>query len=209
MSTLRFISNVQNTSQFSPIPLNNHVMPITSRFSYNNAVTITNRPKIEKQPELIEEKGPKKMSWGEPTWFLFHTLAEKIKESSFNDVRAGFLNIVYTICVNLPCPDCATHAKQFLDGSNFNAITTKAQLKKFLFDFHNLVNQRKHFPIYPFKELDNKYSTANTKNIIYYFIYSFEKKNKSIRLIADDIHRQRVSVIIKEWLNNNIVHFEV
>ena len=35
MSTLRFISNVQNTSQFSPIPQNNHVMPITSRFGYN------------------------------------------------------------------------------------------------------------------------------------------------------------------------------
>ena len=214
MSTLRFISNVQNTNQFSPIYQLNNTIPILNNKMNRNIRSIVGPISIKqsqgvKSLEPIEEKGPKKMSWGEPTWFFFHTLAEKIKESSFNIIRPGFLNIVYNICINLPCPDCASHAKQYMDSKNFNSITSKEMLKKFLFDFHNFVNQRKNFVIMQYSDLDEKYSKANTKNIIYYFINSFEKKNKSIRLLADDIHRQRISASIKEWINDNIGHFDL
>jgi hypothetical protein len=76
-----------------------------------------------------------KVKWGEPTWFLFHTLSVKIKESEFLRVRKELLNCIYSICVNLPCPICAEHAKQYLDNTqNENRI-----LKPYLIHDLNLI----------------------------------------------------------------------
>ena len=68
------------------------------------------------------------MKWGQPTWFFFHTLAEKIFEDRFPEIRQPLLDLIYSICVNLPCPDCANHAKTYLDGINFHTIQTKNDL---------------------------------------------------------------------------------
>lgn len=166
----------------------------------------------EKEPELIEQpKDPKKksMKWGEPTWFLFHTLAQKVKESDFQIIRKDLINIIYTICTNLPCPDCAKHATEYMNNINFNTIQTKEQLKNMLFVFHNTVNSRKGFPIFPREELDVKYSRANTINIIKNFIVHFENKHKSIRMISDDLYRARISNNLKQWFNQNITHFDM
>ena len=46
-----------------------------------------------------------KVKWGEPTWYLFHTLAEKINDESFPTIREELLNVFYSICSNLPCPE--------------------------------------------------------------------------------------------------------
>lgn len=166
----------------------------------------------EKEPELIEQpKDPKKksMKWGEPTWFLFHTLAQKVKESDFQMIRKDLINIIYTICTNLPCPDCAKHATEYMNNINFNTIQTKEQLKNMLFVFHNTVNSRKGFPIFPREELDIKYSRANTINIIKNFIIHFENKHKSIRMISDDLYRARISNNLKQWFNQHITHFDM
>jgi hypothetical protein len=111
------------------------------------------------------------------------------------------------ICANLPCPNCAKHAKAHLDSTNFAIITTKAQLKQFFCDFHNLVNQRKGFSLMSIADADAKYALANTRNMIYNFMQTFEKNNKNTQLIADDFHRARVATVIKTWLNDNIRFF--
>lgn len=152
---------------------------------------------------------PKKMTWGEPTWLLFHTLAHKVNDTMFPQVRAELLNTIYSICANLPCPDCAEHAKTYLSKINFSsAIKTKNDLKLALFIFHNEVNKRKGAPIFHYSELDSKYSNAVTINIIYNFMNSFEKKSKSIRMIANDTYRARVADSLKTWFNQNIKYFE-
>jgi Erv1 / Alr family len=161
---------------------------------------------ITTNPNKPDDKR-KKMIWGEPTWFLLHTLAEKVIDEKFQEVRKGLLDIIYTIATNLPCPNCSVHAKGYLDGVNFNSIQTKEQLKLMLFDFHNFVNKRKQFEVYQLNDLSSKYSAAITKNIIQNFMTHFEQKSKSIRLIADDLHRQRITVNLKEWFNNNITYF--
>jgi hypothetical protein len=148
------------------------------------------------------------MLWGEPTWLFLHTLAEKLKEEDFNIVKIGFLNIIYTICINLPCPNCAEHAKKYLDGINFKTIDTKTKLKELLFNFHNMVNSKKRMDVMTIDDCNKKYALANTHNIIYNFINSFEKGNKIRSLISDDFHRQQISKYIKSWLSDNISHFD-
>ena len=50
--------------------------------------------------------------WGPSTWIFMHTLASKIKETSFPSFGKNLIMILIQICNNLPCPECAQHAKQ-------------------------------------------------------------------------------------------------
>lgn len=151
----------------------------------------------------------KPMKWGEPVWFFFHTIAQKIKEDRFNIIKKDLLNIIYTVCSNLPCPSCASHAIEYMNKINFNAIQNVEQLKDLFFVFHNSVNVRKNFPIFLRKDLDEKYSKANTINIIQNFFNTFQYKNSNMHMIANNMHRLRSVNFIKEWFNNNIQHFDM
>jgi hypothetical protein len=163
------------------------------------------------KPIVQDPPNPNKkpMKWGEPTWFLFHTLAEKIKPEYFTEIRKELLNIIYTICSNLPCPNCAKHAVEYLNAINFNTIATKEALKMMLYKFHNEVNRRKNIAEFPINQLVPKYSAANTVNIIHNFMPYFEDRTGSIKLIADNLHRSRVALQLKAWFNKNIDYFDL
>ena len=79
------------------------------------------------------------------------------KEESFHYIRVELLNNIYSICVNLPCPVCSAHAKEYMEKINFNTIRTKEDLKNMLFQFHNNVNLRKNVYLFPREQLDEKY----------------------------------------------------
>jgi len=160
---------------------------------------VANTPSVEK---------PKKMKWGEPTWLFLHTMAQKIKPEYFDTIRQGFLGQISAICRNLPCPDCANHAATYLDNSNFNRIKKKEDLILFLYDFHNTVNAKKGYPLFSKSDLYDKYSKANTMNVINYFIFHFTDKSKSIRMISNDMFRTRIIQLLKDWLNVNLQFFD-
>lgn len=159
------------------------------------------------QQQIIEKPQTKPMKWGEPTWFLFHTLAYKIKDEYFMQIKNDLLNNCFMICRNLPCPMCAEHATEYMKKINFNAIQTKEQLKDLFFNFHNTVNQRKGFPLFERNNLDSKYSIAVTKNIIQHFINHFKDKSRTIRNISNDFFREKALIYINNWFSNNIQYF--
>ena len=184
----------------------------TQSSNFQNMLQIRRKIQIvpEKKPEPpVEETEKKRMIWGPAVWFLFHTLAEKVREEIFSSIRVELLNNIYSISVNLPCPICATHAKEYLDKINFNRIQTKEDLKNMLFQFHNDVNKRKNIPLFPRDELDEKYSKAVTVNIIHNFMHHFQDKYRSQKLIANDLLRRRVVNILKDWFSRNISNFNL
>jgi hypothetical protein len=185
-----------------PIPMinqNQSVSPI-------NDTNITIVPTLSQQ---TPSSTPKKMKWGEPTWFLLHTLAEKVKSESFPLIRNELLQNIYNICTNLPCPICSDHAMQYLNSINFNTILTKQDLKIILFDFHNQLNIKKGFSIFMENDLNEKYSKANTINIIHNFMDSFLEKDKIPQITTNSMFRRRIASKLAEWFTNNIVHFEL
>ena len=159
-------------------------------------------------PPQTDSSKPKKMRWGEPTWYLFHALAEKVKEDKFHIVRQELLNTIYSICKNLPCPLCANHATEYMNGINFNTIQTKQNLIDLLWKFHNEVNQRKGVAVFPFDQLKDKYSKSILPNIIQLFMIHFKDKHASIRMIADDMFRAQLSIKIQGWFQQNIQYFD-
>ena len=180
---------------------NNVIMGFSRTRPYSNV----NRNEVAiPVPEVIQPSDADKMKWGPPTWFMLHTMAEKVDAERFGEIKPGLLTVINMIISNLPCPICSEHGKQFLNSVNFNNIQTKEDLKHLLFDFHNLVNSRKKYAIFTYEELNEKYSKAITVNVMQNFMIQFTKKSGSIRLIADDLHRQRMVSTIKTFLNTNI-----
>ena len=166
-------------------------------------------PSLEISTIIQQQDPPKKVKWGEPTWYLLHTLSIKVKDSEFKHIRIDLLNRIYAICINLPCPDCANHAKIYLDNINFNTIQTKEHLKVFLYNFHNDVNRRKGYPFFPYDKLDEKYSLAITNNIIRNFMVHFSDRNRSLKLLAGDLHRSQLCISLRKWFNDNINYFDI
>ena len=167
---------------------------------------------LNTQRDLSAEKPKSKpMKWGEPTWFLFHTLAEKIKDNieNFPLFKTQFLKTIYLICTALPCPDCSKHATEYLNGINFNTINTKEDLRMMLFTFHNVVNQKKNFEIFKYEDLEPKYSAMNTVKIIQQFMVAYSPAfNKTLSIDLNKHYRQTVSSTLVQWFNDNINKFE-
>lgn len=145
-----------------------------------------------------------KMLWGAPVWFMLHTIADKVLDEKFQEIRVDLLNIVYIIVTNLPCPICSDHAKEHFKSVNFNNIQTKEDFKYLLFDFHNLVNTRKQYPLFSYDELNAKYSKAITINILQNFMVQFTKNSGNIRLISEDLYRKRIISRTKTFFETNI-----
>ena len=79
--------------------------------------------------------------WGPATWILFHSLAEKIKEERYTEIKNELIYHIKEICTHLPCPDCSRHAENTLTRfKSYDSLNTKDKFKDFLFDFHNIVN---------------------------------------------------------------------
>jgi len=188
--------------------LNSNTIQSTSHFmgSRRNALKqIVNTPNVIAPPPAT--KTPQ-MRWGPPTWLYLHTMAEKVKETSFNQIRADMFRIISIICTNLPCSICSNHAREYLSKINPQSIQTKDDMKKFLFVFHNSVNARKQLKIFQYSDLDQTYSNGNYKAITNNFMLFYQEKTRNIHLIADEMHRQRVVKIVKQWIIDNIEHFE-
>jgi hypothetical protein len=155
---------------------------------------------------MIEDK---KMKWGEPTWFFFHTVAEKIKDDMFPSVRTDIIEHIKVICNNLPCPKCSEHATEYMKKVNINSIRTKSDLQLMLFQFHNVVNKKKRLDEFPLSQLKEKYSNANLVNIVYNFMNYFGEKSNNPTLIASQMYKTRFIQLLKKWFNEHINDFDL
>lgn len=170
---------------------------------------LANMPRsIPKSPPSPPPPPPEvKLKWGKPIWTFFHLLAHKVKETDFAVIRLELLNTIFSICTVLPCPVCSEHAKRYLQSINFNNIRTKQDLKIMICNFHNEVNKRKGYAIFNADQLDETYDGMSFVDSINSFVFHFEDKHRSAKLMADDMMRTKIAVIVKNWIKHNIQHF--
>lgn len=145
--------------------------------------------------------------WGPPTWIFLHTLAEKVKDTSFPLISQQLIRMMIQICNNLPCPDCTTHAKAFWMNVNIANIRSKQDLINLLFMFHNSVNKRKRLP--PFKHDDLiKYKKMKLIQEYNNFTKNFNTYG-NMNLINESFHRSLMLIRLRRWLMTNISHFNI
>ena len=212
-------SNIhKQTSPFMLLKKQNEQKPVNKAltqspisFGFSKQYLAANRKMVDTQrnmpppPPVVSTAA--KMKWGKPIWTFFHLLAHKVKDEDFATIRLELLNTIFSICTVLPCPVCSEHAKRYLQAINFNNIRTKQDLKIMLSNFHNDVNKRKGYPIFNTENLNETYDGMNFVNAINLFIYHFEDKHRSAKLMADDMMRKQISVNVKKWIMQNIQHF--
>ncbi len=142
------------------------------------------------------------MEWGYYTWLLFHTLAEKIKEEEFDKEKNNLIFFVKGISSVLPCPDCSNHANHLLKYYNYKYINNKEDFKKFIFEFHNIVNQRKKIKTENISILDT-YKNAILYKIVYAWDFYFNVKGVNSKLLAENMNRNRVKKNFIKYINDN------
>jgi hypothetical protein len=156
-----------------------------------------------------KEQDRRRTAWGHPIWLFFHTLSYKIKDSSFPVVGQELLRLIHGIATNLPCPVCSDHARTYMKNINFLAIQNKEQFINFLYQFHNSVNLRKGYPIFPREELDIKYSTAILPAIYNSFEKVYQDKAYNPSHIHDEFIRNRILKNMRDWMVRNYdSHFD-
>jgi hypothetical protein len=136
-----------------------------------------------------------------------HTLAAKIKETSFPVIGPNLILILIQICNNLPCPECSQHARQFWNKVKTANIKNKTDLINLLFVFHNMVNKRKEYPPYKYENL-KYYETRNVIETYNIFSRNFNTKG-NMNLINESFHRNRMLASLRTWMMGNISHFNM
>ncbi len=145
--------------------------------------------------------------WGPSTWIFMHTLAAKIKESSFPVIGPSLILVLIQICNNLPCPECAQHAKQFWTKVKTANIKTKDDLINLLFVFHNMVNKRKQLPPFKYHNL-TYYKTKNIVQTYNSFSRNFNTRG-NMSLINESFRRNMMLSSLRAWLMTNLTHFDL
>lgn len=139
-------------------------------------------------------------TWGPPIWTLFHTIVEHVPEEHFPNVGPKIFGYISRICGLLPCPECQTHAKQYLNRQKVDT-SNKKTMREFIHNFHNVVNKHKKLTEQPITILD-KYNNMSLSEVYNNFIRVFSPRG-NIRMIADNMHRSMLLHDITTWLLAN------
>ena len=133
-----------------------------------------------------------KSVWGPATWYLLHSMVLKINDDVNSDTITDLKKLIRNITSNLPCPACSAHATSHLSKMKFDSITSVEGLRRFMFHFHNTVNEMLKKPttltyeqhIILFDTMDlrlvirnflNIYNNMNSTNVTM-MLYSFHRK---------------------------------
>jgi hypothetical protein len=144
--------------------------------------------------------------WGRHTWILFHCLAEKLKLESIHMIPK-ILYMYKRVCAHLPCPICRRHATKLLTNyKEYNKIKTKQELKKFVLDFHNIVNKHTNKPIVPIHIL-TQYESLSLYPIYISWHKYFNIRTPGIRLYLDKNNATMIRKEMASFINLNVNHF--
>ena len=145
--------------------------------------------------------------WGPPTWTFFHVLAERINEDTFNIIFPQLFGFIKKICQFLPCPDCASHASQFLAKIPQQELSSKEKFKNTFYLFHNVVNVKKNKKLYNYANMDN-YKLINFMTAFNNFIRVYNTRG-NMKMLTESFQRQLVIKSFKLWLFKNLKFFRL
>jgi hypothetical protein len=140
-----------------------------------------------------------KSVWGPATWSMLHCLVLKIKDDATNIEQMKTL--ISSICDNLPCPYCASHARTIIQKSNFSGIQDILSLRVFVFQLHNKVNEKLKKPQMEYSVHLEKYKNLNLIMVINTFIKAFNN-NSGTTMMLYSFHKKQVIEQLRNYFKN-------
>ncbi len=144
--------------------------------------------------------------WGPATWTFFHTLIDKIRDESFLKIYREVFIMIRIICMNLPCPDCAAHAKKFLASVPLYKISTKLDFKQMMCVFHNSVNIRTKSAVFSLDDLDDRYRNIPLNASFRRFLTTYNTRG-TMKYFAEEYQRGQTIKRLNLFLRKNSEHF--
>jgi len=127
--------------------------------------------------------------WGNATWYLFHTLAYRLKDEYKSEIPILY-NFISQICHNLPCPECKQHAISYFNKIKKSyVISSKENLINFLWKFHNDINIRLRKSIFSKEQLNELYSKVSVYKIVMNFINIMIENTRNFRMMPANASR--------------------
>ena len=127
--------------------------------------------------------------WGNIIWSFLHTFVENIDTETFKEKKVNIIQLINTICTNLPCSLCSNHYKKdyYLKEES---IFSQNCLRLYLWNIHNEITAYRGEKVSPISILNN------------YTDNSFSQaKEEFIQLIktstSDNIQKEIITLIEK------------
>lgn len=139
--------------------------------------------------------------WGPSVWGFLHTLAAKITDEGYIQLRHEIYNMVYKILVLLPCPECSYDATTHFKKVPVEFLTDRTTFFNTLYLLHNKINVKLKKPLYNARQL-SIYSHANIINAYNNFSKVFNTTTS--RLMTENLHRRMFVGNLHRWLITNI-----
>jgi hypothetical protein len=118
-------------------------------------------PKQELNYQEVSKNTNNPKVWGPQLWFSFHNGATKYSNNPSPIIKNNMKNFILGIPVIIPCEKCREHANQFIE-SNYNnldnIVSSRENLFKFFFDFHNNANIKTNKPEMSYEQVKKLYN---------------------------------------------------
>lgn len=144
-----------------------------------------------------------KQIWGNITWKLFHCFTIKINDDATYHQIQECIDIIKSICRNLPCPICSQDASVLLRQVNTKLIKNKEEFIHFVYVFHNKVNYKLKKPMFNKELLFQTYDSMSFNQVLndFFRIYTNMKHNSNMMLYS--FHRNLIVKVTREYLLKN------
>ena len=149
----------------------------------------------------------KKAGWGPIVWKALHCITLKIKNEEFEKEKNNIIKIISDICTNLPCPQCASHASNFIRRYKMKNIKNKDELIKYMFLMHNNVNKRLKKKSYNFDDIEI-YNSYDIKNVLTDYYKMNINLRTGERMMLHNYHRKMFISEFYNYFNGNIAKFD-
>jgi hypothetical protein len=131
---------------------------------------------------------------------MLHCLVLKIKDDANNIEEIKTL--ITSICDNLPCPYCSSHARATIQKSNFSKINDILSLRVFVFQLHNNVNERLKKPKMEYSEHLERYKNVKLVDVINTFIKAYNN-NSGTTMMLYSFHKKQVIIQLRTYFKNH------
>lgn len=142
---------------------------------------------------------PTNCEWGPILWRLLHGLADKygkiVSPLFKQEENIAWINLIGETLKILPCKECKTHYKTYLDSHPTSYLKTLSNdakgvwIQTFFWELHNEVDLRNEKPTLEFEKLHDLYKSVN-------FLFELKHFEKMLNIVF-----QYNEVTILSWQN--------
>ncbi len=154
---------------------------------------------------LLQMDAPQNNEWGPEMWKILHGLSEKIgnypqvshryiTNAESNEEKRLWTILLTSLRLSLPCPLCRKHYTEYINHQSPNRFLhldniPKEEIRKWLFNLHNSINEKNQKPFIPIENITELYRNINFSYSLHIVVEHMRRGLTKQWVTRDDIGR--------------------